>query len=489
MIARKNISTPLLIAATLAILALIAAAFAVFAPGDALRVATALVLAGAVPMAIYSHSRCASAGGMWVLMVLWGFMAMVSVMQLRAWCLEPTFSFDCPNLKSDASNYYNWAIHHYDGRGPEPRGLVFKGFPLLMALLFRLLGPSVLWPLAMNMMFTLLAVVVGGLTCRRLLHPVVEYKGTFTCTLAMALTGTLMFYVSQGLAIQKEASIYLGMALTTYVLAGMAKQADDRSRLTLRDALLFALGCVIMGFVRTTFLYCTFVGIGMMTMARPRLLWRKGGLLMAIALAAFAVGNMHALYSVEQHIVIMEGSGAMSRTFLTGHGPSAPYTKILGPYYSYSVTHRLALLPFIMSVQFFIPFPWTYNNFDFLNLYLRMAWGWYAIGGMALFYYLFLSWRHRVWLGMWPWVPVALFSGIAYIIGGSVNRYVLPIEPMFVPVAVYVICLLRQGVFRKPFIAWAVFFVILVITTLVVCRHIQLDFFESLNAYSRSLMP
>ncbi|MBR1551443.1 MAG: hypothetical protein IJ632_03900 [Muribaculaceae bacterium] len=473
----------------LAIVALATAAASIFAPDDAARIIAALLVAGAVPMLVYGRCRNASAGGMWVLLVLWGFMAMVGVMQLREWCLMPTFSFDSPDLKSDAGCYYNWAIHHYNGSVPEPKSIVFKGFPLLMTLLFHLLGPNVLWPLTMNMMFTLLAVVVGGQACWRLLHPVVDYKGSFTSTLAMAMTGTLMYYVSQGLAIQKEASIYLGMALTTYVLAGMAKHADDRCRLTLRDALLFGLGCIIMGFVRTTFLYCTFVGIGLMTAAHPRLLWRKGCILLTIALAAFTAGNMHALYSLEQHMVIMEGSGAMSRTFLTGHGPSAPYMMLLGPYFSFSVLHRLALLPFVMSVQFFIPFPWTYNNFDFLRLFLRMAWGWYIIGGIALFYYLFLSWRRPVKLGVWPWLPVVLFAGIAYIIGGSVNRYVLPIEPLFVPVAVYVVCLLRQGLFRKPFAAWAVFFVAVVVVTLAVCHHIQIEYFESLDAYYRSLMP
>ena len=162
---------------------------------------------------------------------------------------------------------------------------------------------------------------------------------------------------------------------------------------------------------------------------------------------------------------------------------------LLGPDFSFSGLHRLALLPFVMSVQFFIPVPWTYNNFDFLRLFLRMAWGWYIIGGIALFYYLFLSWRQPVKLGVWPWLPVVLFAGIAYIIGGSVNRYVLPIEPWFVPVAVYVVCLLRQGLFRKPFAAWAVFFVAVVVVTLAVCHHIQIEYFESLDAYYRSLMP
>ncbi len=488
MIDAKKTTTGFVLAMVVAVGTVIAMATSLFPLPDAAKIVVAMMVAGLLPLIAYNRSHNASVGGNWVLLVLWLFLTVMCILQLELWCLTPSYSFDSPDLKNDAGGYFNWALYHYDGRGIEPKRMVFKGFPLAMTGLFKILGPSVLWPLAMNLSLTLLAVVTSGQITWRLLHPVVRNNGSFLSTLGMALTGTLMFFLSQGIAIQKEAFIYLAVALVAYVLAGMAKQNTDADKLGGRDLVLFTLGCVIMGMVRTTYLYYVFAGLLIVSIPHLRILWKKTSILMAIALAMFALGNLYALYSVEQHLVIFQGEGAMSKVFLKGAAPTQPYFNLLGPYFSYSIPHRLALLPLTSATQFAIPFPWTYKQLDCLVLFPRMAWGWYVVGGIALFYYLFVSWRRQYSLGAWPWIPVVLFAGIAYIIGGSVNRYVLPIEPLFVPVAVYVVCRLREGLWRKPFVVWAFVFVAVMAVGLTLSYHAQIDYFNLLDSYYRSLL-
>ena len=55
----------------------------------------------------------------------------------------------------------------------------------------------------------------------------------------------------------------------------------------------------------------------------------------------------------------------------------------------------------------------------------------------------------------------------------SVARYVSPIQPLFAPVAMYVICRLFEGRWRKAFMIWAVFFTVLLVSALLLCLEIQ----------------
>ena len=121
-----------------------------------------------------------------------------------------------------------------------------------------------------------------------------------------------------------------------------------------------------------------------------------------------------------------------------------------------------------------IPFPWMSGEEPILaNYFCRITYGWYAIGGLALFYFLFFSWRRGDNIGVWPWWPALAFGVIAYVVAGSVTRYVLPFQPLFVPVAVYALCRIRERRWRRAFIWWAVIYVIVVAITLLICTELQ----------------
>jgi hypothetical protein len=132
------------------------------------------------------------------------------------------------------------------------------------------------------------------------------------------------------------------------------------------------------------------------------------------------------------------------------------------------------MLPIPLAAQFVSPLPFSsLDGITFFDLVGRFTWGWYFIGGTALFYFLFISWRKNEGFGIWPWWAAVCYACIAYVMAGSVARYVIPVQPLFIPVATFVLCRLREGRWRKAYAVWAICFTLLIIATLLLCLEIQ----------------
>ena len=115
------------------------------------------------------------------------------------------------------------------------------------------------------------------------------------------------------------------------------------------------------------------------------------------------------------------------------------YTSVAGVYYLYSPFERLLRLPMSLAVQFLTPFPWGFMkhvDFGYSLVYSHIAWPWYAVGGLAVFYFLFgmrrspkdavssvLAWRSHDGIGRFHlrWTGVALLPSVAtgYSSGGG----------------------------------------------------------------------
>ena len=147
----------------------------------------------------------------------------------------------------------------------------------------------------------------------------------------------------------------------------------------------------------------------------------------------------------------------------------------MGYYFLYSTWHKLALLPVTMSLQFFLPFPWftDYDTPVLLNVLCHASYGWYLIGAMVLFYFLFMSWRRDGNMGAWPWWPFLYYVALAYIMAGTMSRYVLPIQMLLVPVVTYVLCRLYEGHLRRQFIVYFIVFAVLSAVALLTCLELQ----------------
>ena len=80
-----------------------------------------------------------------------------------------------------------------------------------------------------------------------------------------------------------------------------------------------------------------------------------------------------------------------------------------------------------------------------------------------------------------------IFVIIAYIIGGTVSRYVLPFQLLFIPQAIFVMIRLYEGEYRKSFTVWAAAYLMILACTLVVCYNIQVTYLNDLNEFYRSM--
>lgn len=452
-----------------ALLAVVASSY--FGVADATRITLAYLVAYLVPRIVLARARGTSTQARVILFVLAVVLMFVGVSNMVEWIKLDGYSLEMPNIKGDARGYYKWALSHYDGRVSSPN-LAFPGFPLLMVYMWRLLGVHVIWPLAMNTMFVLTSVVLTGMMSRRLLARHTAMSPSALMSSGMLLMCLLCYYLMSGISILKEGSVFLSTSLAGFALSSMSTIDEERHH-PWRELVAFVIACLLLAIVRTTYLYIILVGVVVMTLPHWRRDWVMGLVMIAVIVVALFAGNHYAAYSFERHAEIVGGGWNMQRFYYLD-GPQRPYRYMIDFYYLYSPWHRLLLLPLTMSVQFMVPFPWMAGEDPTIANHIgRITLGWYALGGIALFYYLFMSWRRNENIGAWAWWPAAVYAALAYVVAGSVHRYLLPIEPLFVPVSLYVLSRLGEDRWRKAFKRWCIFFVILVTVTLLVCLEIE----------------
>ena len=441
-----------------------------------------------VPRLMYSQSKMRCNWGQWILLAVGLLLALYVIHSLKVWTTHESFTLEEPELHSDDGQYYSWALAHYDGRCPTPK-LSFKGLPLFMLGLWKVLGVSVVWPMALNYMFALLSIVITGKISHRVLsHHFPTIKPSTISACAMLMVPLLGFLVSQNLRIQKEAGCTLGIVMVGYCLAGFAERNNLTKNEKRRDLAVFVIGTVILALVRTNFAYFAMIGAAMMALARHHAQWKRGSLLALIALAITVVFSILFSYTFGQQYRTVDGGDAMARAFKIGI-VQQPYFTLIGDYYHYPEWKRLLLLPITAGVQYIIPFPWLYDleNADIMSILPRMRVMWYFVGGTCIYYYLYINGLHYKQnnLGMWAWWPLVTFLGIAFITGGSVSRYVLPLQPLFVVIALYVLLQVKIGNYRRSFAIWMAVYVLMLIATLILCYHTQVEYFNSLDEYYR----
>lgn len=438
---------------------------------DGAKITLAYLVAYLVPRIVLSRARASSLSACLVLLVLAAFLIYVDFMRLKTLTFFDEFTLERPNLLGDSRNYYKWALNKFDGRVEETH-VSFPGYPMMILALWRVLGVSVIWPQAMNLMFTLSSVVLTGMTTRRLLSHRTTVSPSALLTGGMTLSLLLFYYMFMGTAMLKEASIYISMAMTGFALSSMDAGENERHKLW-RDFILFVMGCALLALVRTTYLYFVVIGLVLMSFSNLRRDWRISLAMLGILIVALLAGNYFSDFPFNRHAEVAGGGWNMQRFYVKSDSQRV-YHDLLNYYFLYPTWHKALMLPLTITVQFLIPLPWAYyENPALLNMLSRATYGWYVIGGIALFYFIYVSWRRGSNMGWWPWWAAIAYAAMAYVMAGSVARYVTPLQPLFIPVAMYVLCRLYTGQWRKAFLWWSIIFVILIAAALATCIEIQ----------------
>jgi hypothetical protein len=372
---------------------------------------------------------------------------------------------------ADAFRYFNFAIY-LSGLPSDIHNVGYVGLSVLTMLLWKVLGISIVYPLAMNMMLTLIAIVLSGkITARLLAGKMDGQKAEF---LAMLFTAAVCYFLGCATILLKEPMIYVGVALVGYALAGFAKSTTLKW-LGWKDIAAFAGGCLLLASVRNTMLYFMAVGIIILTFTSIKLLWRQSAVLLAIAAVIFALGAQFAHFSPDEHVGVIKGDAA-SEDYLVSNEQSA-YSTRLGNYFSYSSVKRALLLPVTCTVQYVVPFPWNFGRdtvYGYSEAYMHVGYPWYAIGGLILFFFIAVWWRKGSGgLNLWALWALACWAITAYLFAGSVSRYVLPFVPLLVPMAVDIVDELENKRRTAAFKYWVAIYVIILAAGLIVCHNIS----------------
>ena len=456
----------LLLAEVIAVAVLAIVAINHFGLGDGVRITVAYLAAYLIPLFLLKKAKGTSTAAHAVLLLIAVFMSIVAYDSLVSWSAPKGYSLQWPDLRGDARNYYKWAMTG-DINNTEYSSGAFPGLPLMMIVLWKVLGLNVIWPQAMNMMFTLASVVLTGKMTRRLLSGRLPLSSSKLLLGGMSIMCLLPFYLVSGVTILKEGATFLAFTMAGYALSSMVASDDERHYLW-RDIVIFVFACLLLAFVRTTFLY--FMIPGVLIMAIPH--WRRDwpmslGLLICVVLLML-LGNHFASYSFGQHAEMLEGGWNMQRAF----NPEKAYNhSVLGFYFLYSPWHRLLLLPMTMALQFALPFPIPIIYPKEVPVLLcacsRLSYGWYLFGGTAMFYVLFMSWRRQESISVWMWWPIIVYASIAYVMGGAMSRYILPFQPLMVPIVLFVFYRLYQGKYRRPYTVWIITLFVLLMAVLI----------------------
>lgn len=431
-------------------------------------VACAFAVAYGVPRWLYARLSGGEEKGALVLAVAGFALVAWAVCNIYGWTEAVGHALSDPQIHSDDNSYYRWALHHYDG-SVEEIDTKFIGFPLMILLSWMLFGHSIVWPIAINVMLTLLTIVLTGQMAGRVLAGRVKADRAHVAYLAMLGTALLCYWMSHGAMLLKEPLTYFAVALAAYSVARMkAVRAESDGRMW-ADIALFVIAIAILSISRTGVIYFVMAGV-VLTMMDNRQMWRYGTMLLGFSLVGIGVGIYWSNgFSAEVQMRIVAGTNAGGDIMNNIYKAHGAYGEAMSHYFELPIWQKLLLLPVTCIVQLFIPFPWPgVEGLGIGSLATRFQWGWYAIAGVALFYIFRLSWKKQS-LGWWALWPFVCFAAAAFSTGGAVSRYILPYQPLFVVVAVWVICKYREGHWRRSFRIWLACYSLLVAAILIFC--------------------
>lgn len=469
----------LMLAEVLALLAVAAGTLWAFPLLQAMQMTTALTVAYLVARSYYARCCHACMGGRVVLLLAALWLAAIAVPFVHHATLGSGATFRMPTLYNDAARYYDWALAHYDGSAIEPT-VTFWGYPLMIVGLWRVLGVSIIWPVALNVMMTLLTIVLTGQLAAR----VVATDQRRTATVAMAMIAVQAFFMSQGAQMLKESWVYLAITLIAYSLVPLSRSEKQEARSKRQEARskrqsrhyslfifhysLFFVGCFVLAAVRAKYVNFIFIAIVMLAVAGRLRQWRYYATLLMLTAVCWWMGMaMTDNYTIVQQVNNVTGQGGMDAMFPA----QGAYHSLLGDYYHYPLWKKLLYLPITCGVQWVIPFPWlpAGSHASWLGMVPRLRLGWYVLSGVVVYFYIFVSWRRNLQWMAWAWFPMVCYVGIAYMTSGTVSRYILAFEPWWmVLAAVTVLTCWRQRSLR----IFMGVYLLLVVTVLAICHQV-----------------
>lgn len=448
-------------------LALAAGAVCLMPCGDDVRFYLLLVATGALTAGAYRLMPWRNRAGWIALIIFWTMLAIGVTANLHQWTAERWCTPEHPwMLNPDANDFRNQALIRA-GLVPERPiydlnyAVTYDGILFGFAWLF---GRSIIYPMIGNMLMTLLSLVMTGWLAVRLLASESRHSASFIASAAIIMVGAIASYLNCGTVLIKDATLNCCTVAGLLGLTGIWNPPAKRYRMTAMMAVAL-IGLAGITIVRYQMLF--------MLLPAAMLTYRKRNAVAVLSAVAcililyFAIRTSVTTYEFSEYTETQK----VTATYFQPRESHRSYLDMLGDYATLDFWHKLLWLPVCCGVQYLIPLPWNGLNdvsMGYTLVYAHQGWVWYLIGGAALYYLLFVSWRdcHRSLLSRYMLWAAACFAGIAWMFGGTVSRYIIPFMPVFVCAALYTVIRYRRA---KSFRIFYAVYLIAVAAALTTC--------------------
>ncbi len=425
----------------------------------------------------YTFTRNANKLGFWILLIVTLIMSAGIISNIWGYTSGSGATIDSPALIYDSNQLYNCAKDIYNNGYNNITPKVYTGYPILISSIWSITGINIVVPLLINLLFILFSIIIGGMIANRL----IEYKNN-ACdsaritSIAMLCIAMPPFFLSQGMMVMKEPSIYLGIAMAGYTISPFYTDNSSKA-ISLKDTIIFIIACFLITSTRLTYIYLLIIGLII-----PLILAYKSpktlsyiSLLIAISVAFIFIGKIFSPYNISEHSDFISGENGIGQSYTLTNGDF--YHALIGDYMSKSIWFKILLLPISLALQYIIPFPWGFTrdiSFGYSQIYPHFSVLWYIVGGLICYYYIFISWRkeYRYMLAWGIWVLICYITP-AFLFGGTVPRYALPFITIMAPLAVTVIFSLKDKQHLPLFKKWAFIYVSLLSGVLMLCYFLK----------------
>lgn len=359
-------------------------------------------------------------------------------------------------LNPDAARYYNDALHS----AGSPMGIAtdFKnhGYGLIISWVWSMTGVSIVPPLILNMLLMLMAIIMCGGIAWRVLRGTTTKSGRWIASCNMIIATCVCYFLNSGTLLLKEAGIIfafslIGLALTSLVIP------TSSQRNSIIFLLMFALGTVILSFLRYNYLFMPIIGVIILVKWERNTLFSGSIMVLLAILCWIATATLagHHQFNISDSTAHIINGTAMGNAFFIDNPDHITYNKLVNGYFSFPWWQKCLLLPMTAAVQYLIPLPWGFSDditYGYTLAYAHVSYPWYAVGALILFYFIsamrrspdalrrLSAWGALMWL-----VPAFLFAG-------TVSRYTLPFLPLLTPSATYIIATWKQHTMLRRWI-------------------------------------
>lgn len=356
-------------------------------------------------------------------------------------------------INPDQRRYFEDALNSLDPSLGTPAIAKHHGYGLLVSIIWRFTGISLVYPLLLN----LLALVLTLLATGQIAFITAKVKKTETAIASVIILGSICYFLNSATLLLRETLISLSIAS-------------------------FALGCLNISRGKSRILAITTIvsGAGLMALLRPiwvifliipALLLLNSNIKRAVTSTALVIAGTILFLNIFPTEEYTSSLGSILKDNLTSSdgGARTIYWSIIGSdYFSLNPFHKILLLPVTLAVQVLTPFPWNFSRdmiYGLSQFYSHISYPWYAVAGTII--YGFTRIRSKEIPPLIKRCGISyllLFAAVAYITAGSVSRYALPFLPLAAPFAANVILTFSK---EKSFRTYAICYTALTATVLV----------------------